>query len=84
MSDLLNNLIETDIPEVGGYYRAGSDSVWDCGLTAGRLYIIEAVETEEDFYVTNDSGEHATWIAMDCVIVSEYGGKLYANPANKA
>lgn len=83
MSDLLNNLIETEVPEVGGYYRAGNDDTWDEGLTEGKLYLIESVETEEDFYVADDDGDSA-WVSTDGITYYSNGGKLYANPANKA
>lgn len=43
MTDKLNNLIETDSPEEGGYYRAGFHSLWDIGLTPGELYIIHPI-----------------------------------------
>lgn len=88
MTDKLNNLVETTAVELGGYYLAGDNDVWDQNLTKDRLYLIQKVVSSVDFYVQGDDGEE-TWVAMDCINSDLFGvslcdtrGKLFSNPAN--
>lgn len=90
MTDKLNNLVETDKVELGGYYKAGDNPTWDMGLTKGQLYLITEIIVENiDFRVTGDDGiVSGIWIAMDCIAAASERypelthGKLYRNPAN--
>lgn len=79
MTDKLNNLVIADIPEVGGYYRAGDCEVWDEELTLGQLYLIKRVRDnncgggdENDCILTVVDGEgkelEEVWMAMSPVV----------------
>lgn len=95
MTDKLNNLIETDSPEEGGYYRAGLHSLWDIGLTPGELYMIHpvselgfsssdlrALDTSEfkPFCIHKDNGD-PVFMSTIAIQLSKHA-KLYKNPAS--